>query len=375
LDSPPLREDETEPPAEVESKLDRLWSEFEAVAKPAVVQMDEFLSQLLSLAPEATAWSDVLHRFARLNHPDVPGVFRRIAAIVPHTKAAGMAFFYWSAAEEFARQGTTHLLSDVAAGFRRLDVRSYDADALTHLEDFLLAAGLDAETLQLAEHFLPIERADDDLMFYAVPQQCNLIFELRVGQVLREGPSGKGSPDTLAQQLRSNIEEEIHEDSARLAAEIAAGAGSDAAWQRSHFDLVTGDISEDETAWQDSLRLFGALIRVARETWLLEACPPGCALRGLVLLLNAVYDWNDRRGKKSKTPGNNLLDYLRPSGLESRLVHGCREMIGVNSPRARLLLQAHEILAHSAVRHQLITPAACAQTEKELSRLRCKLAQ
>jgi hypothetical protein len=190
---------------------------------------------------------------------------------------------------------------------------------------------------------------------------------------IREVPSAKGSPDTLAKQLRSNIEEEIHEDSARLAAGIVAGAGADAAWERSQFDLVTCDISKDDKAWQDSLRLFGTLIRVARETWLLEARPPGCALRGLILLLRSVYNWKEQRGKKSKTSSNNLLDYVRPGGLESRLVHGCRDMIGLNQPRARLLLQAHELLAHSAVQHQLITPAACAQTEKELSRLRRQL--
>jgi hypothetical protein len=92
-------------------------------------------------------------------------------------------------------------------------------------------------------------------------------------------------------------------------------------------------------------------------------------------LLNSVYSWKDQRGRKSKSSSNNLLDYLHPGGLESRLVRGCREVIGVNSPRARLLLQAHELLAHSAVRHQLITPAACAQTEKELSRLRRKLGE
>jgi len=373
--SPPLLEDETRLPAEVESRLDRGWNDFEAVAQPTVVQMDAFLSDLLSLAPETTAWGDVLNRFAQLDHPDLPGVFRRIAAEVPHTKASGMAFFYWEAAEEFTRKRAAHLLPEVAAGFRRLNVDSYDADALTHVEDFLLVAGLDAETLQLAEHFLPTERADDGLMDFAVPQRCSLIFELRVGQALRAGPSAMGSPDTLAKQLRSNIEEEIHEDTARLAAEIVLGAKSDVPWERPEFDLVTGDISKDATAWKDCVRLFGTLLRVARETWLLDARSPGCALRGLDLLLNSVYDWKEQRGRKSKTSRNNLLDYLDPTGLESRIVQSSRAMIGMNVPRTRLLLQAHEFLAHCAARHQLITSAAFAQTEEALSRIRRKLEQ
>jgi len=174
----------------------------------------------------------------------------------------------------------------------------------------------------------------------------------------------------LAKQLRSNIEDEIYEDSARLAAEIAAGAMPDPPWARTQFELVSGDILEGTSAWEDCLRLFGTLIRVARESRLLEGRSAGCALRGLTLLLSSVYDWQNRRGKKSRTSSNNLLDYLRPAGLESRLVQNCRALIGFNVPRARLLLQAHELLAHFAARHQLITSAACAETEKELSRLR-----
>jgi len=61
--------------------------------------------------------------------------------------------------------------------------------------------------------------------------------------------------------------------------------------ERSQFDLVAGDILKDETAWQDCLRLFGSLLRVAREASLLEARPPGCALPRLTLMLNSVYDW------------------------------------------------------------------------------------
>lgn len=369
-DSPLFSEVEPQLPPELRSKLDVLWQEFEAVVHPTVSQMDEFLSRFLSLPPEAFSWSDVFHRFARLNHPDLLGVFRRIATEVPHTDVTGMGFFYWAAAEVFTRQGTPHLLPNVAAGIRRLDIDSYDPDAVTHVEEILLTAGFEAETLQVAEHFLTIERADDGLMPYAVPGRCNLIFELRVGRALREGSSVNTSVDTFMKQLRLNIEEEVHEDSARLAAEIALGRRSDEKWERSQFELVTGDISEDETAWLDCLRLYGTLIRVAREYWLLEARPPGCTFRGLTCLLTSVYNWRANRDRKKKALSSNLLDYLRPGGLESRIVQSCREIMGVNVPRALLILQAYELLANSAARHQLITPAECAQTNKEVSRLR-----
>jgi hypothetical protein len=358
---------------EVESKLNQAWKEFEALRQPAVDQMEGFLSQLLALPAEATSWGDILHRFARLKHPDLPAVFRRIVAAVAPTSATDMAFFYWAAAEEFARHGIAQMLPEVAAGFRRLDVDTYDADALSHVEDFLLAGGFEAESLELAEHFLPVERADAGLMPYAVLRRCSLIFELRLGRALRGGPSGAAPPDFLARELRQDIEDETHEDTARLAAGIAAGVAPALAWARPQFELVTGDIHEDDKAWQDWLRLFGMLLRVAQEAWLHDARPPGCALRGLTLLLNSVCDWKDQRAKESKRSSDNLLDYLRPAGLESRLVQSCRDMIGINVPRARLLLQAHELLARLAARHDLVSPAEAAQTAKTLSRLRRQL--
>jgi hypothetical protein len=368
-DTSPSHEDAGWLSDEIGAKLDAIWDRLKKLDKPTVGQMDEFVSKLLSVATEGIPWSEVLHYLAGAKHPDLPGVFRRIVAAVPHTKSSRMGFFYWAAAEEFTRQGAPHLLPEVAAGFRKLDLDSYDPDALSHVEDVLLAAGFEAEALRLAEHFLSVERADEDLMPFAVPERCSLIFELRVGLALGEEPSAVRSPDDLVKQLRLDIEEEIHEDSARLAAEIVCGTRADPAWERPQFVLVTGDISTDDAAWQGCLRLFGVLIRVAREAWLIEARPPGGALRSLMFLQNSVYPWENQRSRKSKKSKGNLLDYLRPSGIEGRLVQSCNAIIGVNRPRGRLLLQGHELLARFAARHQLITPADCAETEKEVARL------
>jgi hypothetical protein len=284
-------------PPEVQRKADALWDEFEARQQPTAEQMDAFLASLLALPPEATDWSELFHRFARLNYPDLPGVFRRIAASVPHTGEAGMAFFYWAAAAEFACGQYRHLLPEVATASRKLGLGSYDADGLSHLEDYLLAEGFDTETLELAEHFLPVLRADDDLMPYA------------------------------------------------------------------------GDIRSDDEAWRQNLRLYGGLMHVARETWQLEQRPPGCAFRGLSLMLTSVYDWQDASGKRRKRPISNLLDALRPSGLEPRLVRACPEVMGVNEHRARLLLDAHGILLRFAERHQLVADADAAELRTELARL------
>ena len=112
------------------------------------------------------------------------------------------------------------------------------------------------------------------------------------------------------------------------------------------------------------------MICVAREAWQTESFAPGCAFRGLTLLLNSVYDARAEKRTKGKKKANNLLDYLRPAGMEKRLARACRAMMGLNEPRARLMLDAHEILLRYAVRHQLISTSEAALTKKELARLR-----
>lgn len=362
-------ETETELPPEVQRKADALWDEFEAWERPTAAQMDAFLANLLALAPEATDWGDLFHQFAHHNHPDLPGVFRRIAAAVPHTRKTGMAFFYWAAAGEFVPRQYYHLLPEVAAGFRKLDLESYEADALSHLEDYLLAAGFEAETLEMAAHFLPILRADGGLMPHAVPELCGLIFELRVARHLRAEPSSAAEPDLLAQELRQGIEEEIHPDAARAAADVIVGRSPMPMWARPQFDLVSGDISSDDEAWRQNLRLYAVLMQVAREAWQVEQRPPGCALRGLSLMLKSVYDWLDGGRKRRKSGSRNLLDHVRPAGMEQRLVRACPEVIGVNEARAHLLIDAHGILLRFATRHQLISDADAADSDKELTRL------
>jgi hypothetical protein len=252
-------------------------------------------------------------------------------------------------------------------------MESYDADALWHLMDWLLAADFEAETLALAEHFLPILRADDGLMPYSVPETCNLIFELRVGAQLRDDRTPESDVERLAAELRRNMEQDIHLDSARNAAAIIAGPLPATPWSRAEFELVLGDITENTKAWEDCLRLFRTLVHVVREAWQFEQRSPGRALRGLTLMLNSVYDSLASGGKKPGKATRNLLDHLLPAGLEARLVRSCRDIIGVNEPRARLMLDAHEVLLRFAMRHHLLSEPDSARSRQNLDRLKQQL--
>ena len=369
---------EPRPLSETESKRNTLWDAFDVLKAPTAAQMDDLLGNLLALPPDATDWADVMHAFASHGHPELPAVFRRIAGAVPHTKGTDMAFFYWAAAEEFARKKLETLLPEVAAGFCKLDQHTYDADALVHLEDYLLAGHFDAETLQLAEHFLPAAREgvrDGRLMPHVVPEMCGLIFQLRVGLALRSEPDAGASPEPLAQALRRDVEEEIDTEAAHRAAMTICGRESRSAWARADFELVQGDISESDEAWQECLRLYDTLMGVARESWQSESFSPGCGFRGLSKVLESVYDARDRtRAKpKKKSKRGNLLDHLNPAGLDERLARSCRGILGVNVPRARLMLEAHELLLRFAERHQLVSVGDVAATQSELIRLRSVL--
>jgi hypothetical protein len=163
---------ETELPSEP-SEADKLWSDLEGLTSPTSEQMDLFLEKFLALAPGEADWYDLFHFFSSRHHKDLPSVFRRMAGVIPNTKEEGTSFLYWAAAEEFDRLGHRDLLPEVAAAYRKLDGQSYDADALSYLEDYLLAAGFDAETLELDEHFLPVLREDGNLMPHVIPDVAN----------------------------------------------------------------------------------------------------------------------------------------------------------------------------------------------------------
>jgi hypothetical protein len=74
----------------------------------------------------------------------------------------------------------------------------------------------------------------------------------------------------------------------------------------------------------------------------------------------------DKEGAKR----GNLLDYLSVTGLDERIARSCCGILGINVPRARLMLEAYELLLHFAERHQLISAGNASATLAELIRLR-----
>jgi SEC-C motif len=349
-------------------EVDKLWRELEALTDPTSEQMDMLLEKFLELPRGETDWCDLFHFFASHHHNNLPTVFRRIAGVIPHTREEGISFLYWAAVAEFDRPGYRQLLPEVAAAYRKLDGQNYDLDALSHLEDYLLAAGFDAETLELDERFLPVLREDSEVMPHVISEVCQQIFELRVGAELRCGVDSTRSVENISQCLRRGIEEGVHEDAATYAAEIIIGQTPLKKWTRADFDLVIGDIRTDDGAWRDCLRLNGALIRAAQEAWQVYQVAPGCALSGFALMLDSVYTSDSKSSKRRKTVWN-LLSYLSPSGLEKRLLDYCCAMLGINVPKARRFLQAHDILCRLASKHQLISDSEASRTKDEVSRL------
>jgi hypothetical protein len=209
-------------------------------------------------------------------------------------------------------------------------------------------------------------------MPYVVPITCEPIFQLRVGIALRSEAEADASPEALAQVLRRDLEEDVDAEAADRAAMMICDQGPRSAWTRGDFNLVKGDIGKDHEAWQDCLRLYDTLMGVAREAWRSEHFPPACGLRGLSKILESVYDAHDKTQTKTKknSKRDNLLDCLNVVGLDERIARSCRDMLGINLPRARLMLEAYEALLRFSQRHQLVLAGAAAATATDLMRLR-----
>ncbi len=371
----PATDDPDEPglTPEVEAAVDAVWEEFNHIEDPTAEQMMVHLERLISLPPEATLWNELFHQFIKLKHDDLPGVFRRIAAGVRPTPGASLGFFYWAAIEAFVKRRQYEFVPEVVAGFRTLDLRTYDADALDHVQLWAMAAGCEAEALALVEQFFTAVRADDGLMPYAASDEGRLLFELRVGGRLREPTARGADPAVLAGELRCGLESEIHADHARRAAEVICGVAPVRVVTRHDFDLPLGEVQEKTPEWVGWLACLEVLMYVAREAWEEERRLPGIGFRGLQSLVDAVYGDLDDRPSKLKRAPLNLLDCLQPSGMERRVVRQTRGIMGTNLPKAHLLLEAHSDLLRYAARHRLIEDHFATKSERNLARLKAEL--
>ena len=318
-----------------QESCEALWITFKECTKPGVVQLERLLEGLLVQDPELTPWSKVFDLFCTHGHPDLVAIYRRMAAEVPDTAAGSKSFLYWSAMRRFEREQPA-MMAEIAADFAKLDAEyAYEADVLQEIEDHLLAAHRDSETLQLAEHFLPILRKDIKRVMVAAAAEketAELIFQLRVGQALRSPP---GTPGQLAQALRQDIEEVIDVDLAERAAALSADPVPRTGWTRSDFNLIDVESAASTQASQERLRQHDSLMGLAREMWHHEQLSPGSTYRGLYLLLRAVQRFRDEGGADD----TDLLDCLCTDSLEERIACGCPGIMGTNGARAALLLE------------------------------------
>lgn len=357
--------------------LEERWNAFDELETRDEAAMDALLTDLLEFPAEANEWNNVFQDFARFGHPDLPSVFRRIAAAVPHTRETDMGFFYWAAAEQFCVRRERDLFPEVAAGIRKLDAESYDLDAVMAVATYLLIEDFEAEALEVAEHILPFVCADQKkLPPGAVSEHYLLTFLLRAGLALREKPRPDRPPGEWAADLLRDLEPEIHPDMARQAAAVLSGQHPAPDWTRAHFDLESGDIARSNKAWDERVRLATNLLFVAQEGWEEEQYPPAYALQGLHLLLSGPSRWSrNALPKKGRTSSaQNLLDFLRPEMLTDVLVQSCNEIFGLNRPRTHMVLEACEVLLHFAQRHAIISESDAATAQSELDRWHDRLA-
>ena len=291
-----------------------------------------------------------------------------------------MAYFYWSAEEAFAKRQEEcgHLHTEVVDGLCRLDVNSYAADALQPFLLSLLNVACIDGALRLAETFLTVVRKDRDLMRWVVPEYCRELFELRIGRAIRNHRSGSDlSAEKLAAKLLCDIEEEIHADLALAVAGVVAAPDSetndDFEWSRPVFALVTGNTIGNDPSWAAGVNLFATLVRVARENWHIDAQAPEKTVVALSLLLKSAYPFKQETGKKKQSACGNLLDCLRPSGMENRIASSCVGMMGTDMEKARLLLDAHDTLKRTALRHGVISSDEAIEAERQIQLLRAKI--
>lgn len=373
----------------VMEQRDALWDRFGALSKPESAQMDELLDGLLALPPELTEWYEVMHALG--GHDDLPGVFRKIASAVPHTEDLGMGIFYWAAAEELLQHGFKILMPELVARFCTLEGDSFDATALKHIEELLLAEGCEEETLQLAEHYRARKEQGAALPAYDNAGQRQLIFELRAGKAVQSSavPSMQETERTLREAVGTG--KDVRAAYIQRCAAVICGTAPDPAWTRAAFDIAGGSPADSY------LQLYATLLAVAREAAVQDGVRAGKAFRELSLLLESIYaeraQDNGKREKLAKTrPAKarsstnrsntnrsstkqhtqvspNVLDYLRAAQIEARIKEACRDLFSINIPKARLLLGAHATLLRFAQRYRLVPAKEAASTETELARL------
>jgi hypothetical protein len=128
----------------------------------------------------------------------------------------------------------------------------------------------------------------------------------------------------------------------------------------------TKDPGERELRWNV---LQQAFVEVARDGWQSENRHPSTTLIGLHMVLRSVENGLGSPREKGRKYPLNLLDYLNYSALNRLVATECRDLLGINLDRARIMLDACVALIRWTGRHGLLAEADAAKAEKDMARL------
>lgn len=346
-----------------EQTRDRLWSALRASKTPTVAQLDRFLEGLLALPPQLTQWTQVFDTLHQFGHPNLVKVYRRMAAELPNN-TTDKCYFLWNAMEYFERT-QPGMLAEVAQDYCRLG-EGHDEEALFPVMDLLLVGHREEEALRVAEHFLPSvrKRIETGQVFpHCEARLRDLIFDLRVGIAARM-PFAYTSRAQVEQALLRDVEDSTHKSMAERAAVCITDPAS-RGWTRADFELMEYDEIARVPVFDEVLRLRDSLIYLVREEWQRQGLPPGWSFEGLLRVVESMYDYCADEDTKE----TNLLDALNPAHLEQRITECSQGPLGINVPRALLMLEMHEVLLGFAQRHRLMTGSPDA-LRQEVARLR-----
>lgn len=348
-----VEEDKPKFPPEVERQLDSVWDEFNAIKSPTAEEAEALVERLLGLPHEATDWSEVFEMVCEAKHPEALRIFDRMISTISPTGNQGLAFLCWGAMEEASKRNETERFPGIAHSFQQLDSKSCDPDALSHVEDILLAAGFTNECLDLMEHFLPILRDSHDLVPWGVPRAATKIITLRIGNLVASGGLSETDADRVLAGLLDGIEDEIDVDLiGRLVRRLLDGP--DQARSREEFQLPLDNeaFARQKENW---IVLECAFAEVARHEWKTGHGHPGRTLIGLGMMQRSANRWIDSRREKKRRFRGNLFDYLDPQHIERQVVGECDDFLGINPSRAHTMLDAHAALARWAEEEGLLS--------------------
>ncbi len=372
----------------LEERVDALF----AARNPLPIEkVNTTVEEALAEMPEEVEWNELLHQLDRLRFEEFNGMYRRISQRLPLSKQTGASYLHWAAAEVFFRRDPD-MLSEVAENYCRLDLESYDADGLSHLKNYLLAAGKPQIALHLLEHFWPITKSDKELMHWVESERATEIIQLRMG-LFRLNPSHAGTPTPeLLNQIGKGLRRYFVPKYLMVALDILWGRAAEPAWERDHLGLIPsqrkpkGDWDDEtdsrgkkksRTRFNEPLVSFPQwahldikplwiVLRFA-ELWGFQQDSAGAALLPLVdgLFYVEFLNWIDDLENET----NNAIELLLSAHLEEFVVQSCRGLIGIDAARAILLMTALRNLSGFLEARRLLTESKAIKANRELARL------